>query len=65
MDWVKFQRIYQFVRFNYIKGVIFSKLEIFGVYDMDGRNSNIFFNLDFENVVFYVGGYLFDFKFFS
>ncbi|XP_012581235.1 PREDICTED: laminin subunit alpha-3 [Condylura cristata] len=62
MDRVKFQRIYQFAKFNYTKGATSSKPETPQIYDMESGNSNTLLNLDPENVVFYVGGYPPDFR---
>ncbi|XP_062987370.1 laminin subunit alpha-3 [Elgaria multicarinata webbii] len=62
LDYVKFERIYQYANLNYIKGATSSLPSSLGPFEYSSGNSYNLLNLDPEDVVFYVGGYPPDFK---
>ncbi|XP_067402634.1 laminin subunit alpha-3 isoform X1 [Emydura macquarii macquarii] len=57
LDRVKFERIYQYAKLNYVKAVSSDKR----TFDSDSGSSHTLLNLDPNSVVFYVGGYPPDF----
>ncbi|XP_067323546.1 laminin subunit alpha-3 [Anolis sagrei] len=61
MDLVKFERIYQYAKLNYIKGATSSSPLNVGPYEDSSGDNNVLLNLNPDNVVFYVGGYPPDF----
>ncbi|XP_051468097.1 laminin subunit alpha-3 [Apus apus] len=62
MDQVKFERIYQYVKLNYIKGATSASPEYASPLTASSGGSNTLLNLDPSTVVFYVGGYPPDFR---
>ncbi|XP_048364494.1 laminin subunit alpha-3 [Sphaerodactylus townsendi] len=61
LDHVKFERIYQYAKLNYIKGATSSSPSSLGPFNSSSGSSHTLLNLDPDNVVFYVGGYPEDF----
>ncbi|XP_054841846.1 laminin subunit alpha-3 [Eublepharis macularius] len=61
LDHVKFERIYQYAKLNYIKGATSSSPSSLGPFNSSSGSSHTLLNLDPGNVVFYVGGYPEDF----
>ncbi|KAM6135085.1 LOW QUALITY PROTEIN: laminin subunit alpha-3 [Pterocles gutturalis] len=62
MDQVKFERIYQYVKLNYIKAATSASPEYGSPLTASSGGNDIFLNLDPSAVVFYVGGYPPDFR---
>uniref|UniRef100_A0A8C0I9R9 Laminin subunit alpha 3 n=1 Tax=Bubo bubo TaxID=30461 RepID=A0A8C0I9R9_BUBBB len=62
MDQVKFERIYQYVKLNYIKGATSASPEYEHPLNASSGGSDTLLNLDPSTVVFYVGGYPPDFR---
>uniref|UniRef100_A0A8B9NMD6 Laminin subunit alpha 3 n=1 Tax=Accipiter nisus TaxID=211598 RepID=A0A8B9NMD6_9AVES len=62
MDQVKFERIYQYVKLNYIKAATSTSPEYASPLTASSGGSDILLNLDPSTVVFYVGGYPPDFR---
>ncbi|XP_009989305.1 PREDICTED: laminin subunit alpha-3, partial [Tauraco erythrolophus] len=62
MDQVKFERIYQYVKLNYIKAATSTSPEYESPLTASSGGSDILLNLDPSTVVFYVGGYPPDFR---
>ncbi|KAM6103707.1 LOW QUALITY PROTEIN: laminin subunit alpha-3 [Theristicus caerulescens] len=62
MDQVKFQRIYQYVKLNYIKAATSASPDSKSPLTASSGGSDVLLNLDPSTVVFYVGGYPSDFK---
>ncbi|KAM9386689.1 laminin subunit alpha-3 [Phaethornis superciliosus] len=62
MDQVKFERIYQYVKLNYITAATSASPEYESPLTASSRGSNTLLNLDPSTVVFYVGGYPPDFR---
>ncbi|XP_010119438.1 PREDICTED: laminin subunit alpha-3, partial [Chlamydotis macqueenii] len=62
MDQVKFERIYQYVKLNYIKAASSASPEHESPLTASSRGSDTLLNLDPSTVVFYVGGYPPDFR---
>ncbi|KYO48268.1 laminin subunit alpha-2 isoform B [Alligator mississippiensis] len=56
LDRVKFERIYQFAKLNYVKAATAMPKDK-GNFDSSSDNSHTLLNLDPGNVVFYIGGY--------
>uniref|UniRef100_G1K957 Laminin subunit alpha 3 n=1 Tax=Anolis carolinensis TaxID=28377 RepID=G1K957_ANOCA len=61
MDLVKFERIYQYAKLNYIKGATSSSPLSLGPYEDSSGDQYTLLDLNPDNVVFYVGGYPPDF----
>ncbi|KFP23247.1 Laminin subunit alpha-3, partial [Egretta garzetta] len=61
MDQVKFERIYQYVKLNYIRAATSSSPVYESPLTASSRGSETLLNLDPSTVVFYVGGYPPDF----
>ncbi|XP_015276228.1 PREDICTED: laminin subunit alpha-3 [Gekko japonicus] len=61
LDHVKFERIYQYAKLNYIKGATSSSSTSLGPFNSNSGSSHTLLSLDPDNVVFYVGGYPEDF----
>ncbi|KAJ7338748.1 hypothetical protein JRQ81_012650, partial [Phrynocephalus forsythii] len=61
LDFVKFERIYQYAKLHYIKGATSSSPSRLGPFEKSSGNSHTLLNLEPENLVFYVGGYPPDF----
>nr|XP_056710908.1 laminin subunit alpha-3 [Euleptes europaea] len=61
LDHVKFERIYQYAKLNYVKGATSSSPSSLGPFNSSSGSSHTLLNLDPDNVVFYVGGYPEDF----
>uniref|UniRef100_A0A8D0LAX1 Laminin subunit alpha 3 n=1 Tax=Sphenodon punctatus TaxID=8508 RepID=A0A8D0LAX1_SPHPU len=61
LDRVKFERIYQYAKLNYVKDATSSSPESTGPFNGNSENSHTLLNLDPSNVVFYVGGHPADF----
>ncbi|XP_042299302.1 laminin subunit alpha-3-like [Sceloporus undulatus] len=61
LDLVRFERIYQYAKLNYIKGATSSSPSSLGPFEDSSENSYTLLNLNPDNVVFYVGGYPPDF----
>uniref|UniRef100_A0A8C8EC97 Laminin subunit alpha 3 n=1 Tax=Otus sunia TaxID=257818 RepID=A0A8C8EC97_9STRI len=57
MDQVKFERIYQYVKLNYIKGATSASPKYEHPLNASSGGSDTLLNLDPSTVVFYVGGY--------
>ncbi|XP_009884960.1 PREDICTED: laminin subunit alpha-3 [Charadrius vociferus] len=62
MDQVKFERIYQHAKLNYIKAATSTSPEHERPLTASGEANDILLNLDPSTVVFYVGGYPPDFR---
>uniref|UniRef100_A0A663MGQ6 Laminin subunit alpha 3 n=1 Tax=Athene cunicularia TaxID=194338 RepID=A0A663MGQ6_ATHCN len=62
MDQVKFERIYQYVKLNYIKGATSASPVYEHPLNASSGGSDTLLNLDPSTVVFYVGGYPPDFR---
>uniref|UniRef100_A0A663EBZ8 Laminin subunit alpha 3 n=1 Tax=Aquila chrysaetos chrysaetos TaxID=223781 RepID=A0A663EBZ8_AQUCH len=62
MDQVKFERIYQYVKLNYIKAATSASPEYASPLTASSGGSDTLLNLDPSTVVFYVGGYPPDFR---
>ncbi|XP_056188731.1 laminin subunit alpha-3 [Falco biarmicus] len=62
MDQVKFERIYQYVKLNYIKAATSTSPEYESPLTASSGGSDTLLNLDPSTVVFYVGGYPPDFR---
>ncbi|XP_064363379.1 laminin subunit alpha-3 isoform X2 [Dromaius novaehollandiae] len=62
LDQVKFERIYQYVKLNYIKAATSTSPEYEKPLNGNSGESHTLLNLDPSNVVFYVGGYPPDFR---
>ncbi|XP_010154204.1 PREDICTED: laminin subunit alpha-3-like, partial [Eurypyga helias] len=62
MDQVKFERIYQYVKLNYIKAATSTSPEYGSPVTASSGGSDTLLNLDPSTVVFYVGGYPSDFR---
>ncbi|NXI50136.1 LAMA3 protein, partial [Chloroceryle aenea] len=62
MDQVKFERIYQYVKLNYVKRATSNSPEDEGPLAASTGSNDILLNLDPSTVVFYVGGYPPDFR---
>ncbi|XP_052643533.1 laminin subunit alpha-3 isoform X2 [Harpia harpyja] len=62
MDQVKFERIYQYVRLNYIKAATSTSPDYASPLTASSGGSDTLLNLDPSTVVFYVGGYPPDFR---
>uniref|UniRef100_A0A8C0ANI7 Laminin subunit alpha 3 n=1 Tax=Buteo japonicus TaxID=224669 RepID=A0A8C0ANI7_9AVES len=62
MDQVKFERIYQYVKLNYIKAATSTSPEYASPLTASSGGSDTLLNLDPNTVVFYVGGYPPDFR---
>ncbi|XP_071660282.1 laminin subunit alpha-3 isoform X2 [Patagioenas fasciata] len=62
MDQVKFERIYQYAKLNYVKEATSTYPEYKRPLTASGGSSDILLNLDPSTVVFYVGGYPPDFR---
>ncbi|NWX20634.1 LAMA3 protein, partial [Aegotheles bennettii] len=62
MDQVKFERIYQYAKLNYIKAATSASPENGSPLTASSGGSDILLNLDPSTVVFYVGGYPLDFR---
>ncbi|KFW82196.1 Laminin subunit alpha-3, partial [Phalacrocorax carbo] len=62
MDQVKFERIYQYVKLNYIKAATSTYLQDGRPLTPNSAGNDILLNLDPSTVVFYVGGYPPDFR---
>ncbi|XP_010131481.1 PREDICTED: laminin subunit alpha-3, partial [Buceros rhinoceros silvestris] len=62
MDQVKLERIYQYVKLNYIKAATSTSPEYESPLTASSGDSDILLNLDPSTVVFYVGGYPPDFR---
>ncbi|KFQ07236.1 Laminin subunit alpha-3, partial [Haliaeetus albicilla] len=62
MDQVKFERIYQYVKLNYIKAATSTSPEYASPLTASSGGSDTLLNLDPSTVVFYVGGYPPDFR---
>ncbi|KAG6933637.1 laminin subunit alpha 3 [Chelydra serpentina] len=58
LDRVKFERIYQYAKLNYVKAATSDKK----TFDSSSGSSHMLLNLDPNSVVFYVGGYPLDFQ---
>ncbi|EMP38380.1 Laminin subunit alpha-3 [Chelonia mydas] len=58
LDRVKFERIYQYAKLNYVKAATSDKK----TFDSSSGSSHTLLNLDPSSVVFYVGGYAPDFQ---
>ncbi|CAM4504786.1 unnamed protein product [Lepidochelys olivacea] len=58
LDRVKFERIYQYAKLNYVKAATSDKK----TFDSSSGSSHTLLNLDPNSVVFYVGGYAPDFQ---
>ncbi|KAH0617776.1 hypothetical protein JD844_016351 [Phrynosoma platyrhinos] len=61
LDLVRFERIYQYAKLNYIKGATSSSPSSLGPFEDSSGNSYTLLNLNPDNLVFYVGGYPPDF----
>uniref|UniRef100_A0A8B9S4G7 Laminin subunit alpha 3 n=1 Tax=Apteryx owenii TaxID=8824 RepID=A0A8B9S4G7_APTOW len=62
LDQVKFERIYQYAKLNYIKAATSTSPEYEKPLNGNSGESHTLLNLDPSNVVFYVGGYPPDFR---
>uniref|UniRef100_A0A8B9FEP2 Laminin subunit alpha 3 n=1 Tax=Amazona collaria TaxID=241587 RepID=A0A8B9FEP2_9PSIT len=62
MDQVKFERIYQYVKLNYIKAATSGSPEYESPLTASSGGNDVLLNLDPSTVVFYVGGYPPDFR---
>ncbi|XP_074940945.1 laminin subunit alpha-3 isoform X2 [Phalacrocorax aristotelis] len=62
MDQVKFERIYQYVKLNYIKAATSTYPQYGRPLTPNSAGNDILLNLDPSTVVFYVGGYPPDFR---
>ncbi|XP_032038553.1 laminin subunit alpha-3-like isoform X2 [Aythya fuligula] len=62
MDQVKLERIYQYVKLNYIKAATSTSPEKEGPVTMSSEGADTLLDLDPSSVVFYVGGYPPDFR---
>ncbi|NXT80726.1 LAMA3 protein, partial [Zapornia atra] len=62
MDQVKFERIYQYAKLNYIKGATTASPQPERPLTASSGDNDILLNLDPSTVVFYVGGYPPDFR---
>uniref|UniRef100_A0A8C6ZTL4 Laminin subunit alpha 3 n=1 Tax=Nothoprocta perdicaria TaxID=30464 RepID=A0A8C6ZTL4_NOTPE len=62
LDQVKLERIYQYMRLNYIKAATSTSPENEKPLDGNSGDSHTLLNLDPNNTVFYVGGYPPDFR---
>ncbi|XP_074998078.1 laminin subunit alpha-3 [Calonectris borealis] len=62
MDQVKFERIYQYVKLNYIKAATSTSPDYESPLTASSGGSDTLLNLDPSTVVFYVGGYPPDFR---
>ncbi|KAM4686050.1 LOW QUALITY PROTEIN: laminin subunit alpha-3 [Amazona ochrocephala] len=62
MDQVKFERIYQYVKLNYIKAATSASPEYESPLTASSGGNDVLLNLDPSTVVFYVGGYPPDFR---
>ncbi|XP_075350602.1 laminin subunit alpha-3 [Mycteria americana] len=62
MDQVKFERIYQYVKLNYIKAATSTSPEHTSPLTASSGGNDTLLNLDPSTVVFYVGGYPPDFR---
>ncbi|XP_038622372.1 laminin subunit alpha-3 [Tachyglossus aculeatus] len=62
MDRVKFQRIYQFAKLSYTPKATNNGPQHPEFNDKKGKSDHVLFDLDPDDVVFYVGGYPSDFK---
>ncbi|XP_010280586.1 PREDICTED: laminin subunit alpha-3, partial [Phaethon lepturus] len=62
MDQVKFERIYQYVKLNYIKAATSASLDYKSSLTASSGGNDVLLNLDPSTVVFYVGGYPPDFR---
>ncbi|XP_061452960.1 laminin subunit alpha-3 isoform X2 [Rhineura floridana] len=61
LDLVRFERIYQYAKLNYIQGATSNSPLSLGPFDDRSGSSHTLLNLDPDSVVFYVGGYPPDF----
>uniref|UniRef100_A0A6I8PC99 Laminin subunit alpha 3 n=1 Tax=Ornithorhynchus anatinus TaxID=9258 RepID=A0A6I8PC99_ORNAN len=62
MDRVKFQRIYQFAKLSYTKEATSNRPRLPEVSHKESEGHHVLFDLDPDDIVFYVGGYPSDFK---
>uniref|UniRef100_A0A672U406 Laminin subunit alpha 3 n=1 Tax=Strigops habroptila TaxID=2489341 RepID=A0A672U406_STRHB len=62
MDQVKFERIYQYVKLNYVKAATSASPEYQSPLTANSEGNDVLLNLDPSTVVFYVGGYPPDFR---